>query len=94
MQRALRSYVRDEVETLAAPEMERLQVERLRAGVARMAQAVPFHAERLRGAGVTPESIQSRRDLARIPFTTRQATCIAQKSPDGIAWGHRGGGHG
>jgi len=72
MGRALRSYVRDEVETLAAPEMERLQVERLREGIARMAQAVPFHAERLRGAGVTPESIRSRRDLARIPFTTKQ----------------------
>jgi phenylacetate-CoA ligase len=66
------SYVRDEVETLPPVDMERLQVERLREGIARMARAVPFHADRLRRSGVTPESIRSRDDLARLPFTTKQ----------------------
>jgi phenylacetate-CoA ligase len=72
MQPALRSHVRDEVETLAPADMERLQTQRLREGLARLARAVPFHADRLRRAGVTPDSVRSRDDLARLPFTTKQ----------------------
>jgi phenylacetate-coenzyme A ligase PaaK-like adenylate-forming protein len=38
----VRSYIWDEVETLPRPEMEKLQVERLRAGIDRVSKTVPF----------------------------------------------------
>jgi phenylacetate-CoA ligase len=61
-------YWQEEIETLPRPELERLQGERLAQSVAR-AKAAPFYAERL--AGVRPESLKSPRDVARLPFTTK-----------------------
>lgn len=62
------SYIRDEVETLPRVDMERLQVERLRAGVDRMSKAVPFYAKNLINAA---DHIHSLDDLRRLPFTTK-----------------------
>ena len=45
-------------------------MERLRLTVARAAQS-PFYGERLRQAGVTPDSLQSLADIRKIPFTTK-----------------------
>jgi len=59
------------VERLPRPELERLQRERLRQTVARVAQTVPLYRERLRAAGVRAEDIRSVADLARLPFTTK-----------------------
>src|SRR5215510_14819839 len=67
----VKSYIRDEVETVTPQEMERLQVERLRAGIERMSKAVPFYRAKLSESGVTADSIRSLEDLARLPFTTK-----------------------
>src|SRR5262249_12482816 len=64
-------YILDEIETISTPEMRRLQVERLRTGVERIARSVPFYGQRLAQAGVTARDIRSIEDLARLPFTTK-----------------------
>jgi phenylacetate-CoA ligase len=68
----VRSYIRDEVETIPPQDMQTLQVERLRAGIERLSKTVPFYREQLHEAGVTANSIRSREDLARLPFTTKR----------------------
>jgi phenylacetate-CoA ligase len=68
----VRSYIRDEVETIPPQDMKTLQVERLRAGIERLSKAVPFYQEKLRAAGVTANSLRSPEDLARLPFTTKR----------------------
>jgi phenylacetate-CoA ligase len=50
--------------------LERLQLGRLQALVARLHARVPLYRERFGGAGVTAESIKSLADLRRLPFTT------------------------
>jgi phenylacetate-CoA ligase len=67
----VKSYIRDEVETIPPQDMEKLQVERLRAGVERVSKTVPFYRAKLSEAGVTADSIRSLDDLARLPFTTK-----------------------
>jgi phenylacetate-CoA ligase len=67
----VRSYIWDDVEALPPQEMERLQVERLRAGIERVSKAVPFYRDKLREAGVTADGIRSLDDLNRFPFTTK-----------------------
>ncbi|MBI2528319.1 MAG: phenylacetate--CoA ligase [Candidatus Rokubacteria bacterium] len=59
------------VERLSRPELERLQVARLRRQVARAAERVPLYRERLRAAGVTAADIESLGDLRRLPFTVK-----------------------
>ena len=68
----VRSYIWDEVETIPPQAMQTLQVERLRAGIERLSKTVSFYREQLREAGVTANSIRSREDLARLPFTTKR----------------------
>jgi phenylacetate-CoA ligase len=58
------------VESLPRAELARLQLERLRALVAR-ASGVPLHRERLAAAGVRPDDVRSLDDLRRLPFTTK-----------------------
>jgi phenylacetate-CoA ligase len=67
----VKSYIRDDIETIPPREMEQLQVERLRAGVERVSKTVPFYKAKLSEAGVTAGSIRSLEDLARLPFTTK-----------------------
>jgi phenylacetate-CoA ligase len=69
--RDVRSYIWDDVEALPPQEMERLQVERLRAGIDRVSKTVPFYRNKLREAGVTADGIRSLDDLNRFPFTTK-----------------------
>jgi phenylacetate-CoA ligase len=68
----VKSHIWDEVETLPPQEMEKLQVERLRAGIERVSKTVPLYREKLGVADVTADSIRSLEDLARLPFTTKQ----------------------
>ena len=63
-------------ETLPRPDLEALQVAKLRRLVAFARARSPFHRERL--AGVDPGSIRSLGDLERIPFTTRDEWMEAQ----------------
>ena len=61
-----------EVETLPRERMEALQLERLRAAVARVLARVPPLAARLRAAGIiSPDDIRSLADLRRLPFTRK-----------------------
>ena len=61
-----------EVETLPRERMHALQLERLRATVARVLAGVEPLAERLRAAGIrSPGDIASLADLGRLPFTRK-----------------------
>jgi phenylacetate-CoA ligase len=57
-------------ETLPHADLTQLQLERLRALVARTAR-VPLHRDRLAAAGVGPDGIRALDDLRRLPFTTK-----------------------
>jgi phenylacetate-CoA ligase len=58
------------IETLPRADLGRLQVERLRALVARTG-AVPLYRDRLAAARVRPDDIRALADLRRLPFTTK-----------------------
>jgi len=60
-----------DVECLPRPELEQLQVERLRRTVARAIERVPLYRQRLTEAGIKPEDMTSLDDLRRLPFTTK-----------------------
>lgn len=64
-------YLDPELETMSREQIEALQVERLKATVARCMNN-PVYRQRLEEAGVTPENITSVDDIRRIPFTTKQ----------------------
>jgi phenylacetate-CoA ligase len=59
-------------ETASREELEALQVRKLRRLVEYASAEVPFWRDRLRGAGVTADSIRSLDDLRRIPLLTRE----------------------
>jgi phenylacetate-CoA ligase len=64
-------YWDERVETMGRAELEALQLERLRATVAR-ALLTPFYKPLLEAAGVTgPESIRTLADLSALPFTSK-----------------------
>lgn len=60
----------DHAEQWNRAHIEDVQLTRLRATVARVGRC-DFYAQRLADAGITPESLQSLDDLAKIPFTTK-----------------------
>ena len=59
----------DSAETLPRPELERLQLERLRWSIGQ-ALRVPFYQKHL--AGLEPDGIRSLADLRTLPFTTKE----------------------
>ena len=59
-------------DTLPRPDLERLQLERLRSTISRVMESVPFYREKLRAAGIAADEIRSLDDLRRLPFTTKQ----------------------
>lgn len=61
-----------ETERLARPQLEALQLERLRRQVQRCWRHSPFLRRKLAAAGVQPSQIRSLADLRRLPFTTRE----------------------
>src|SRR6185312_8114829 len=62
----------DAAETISRPELEELQLHRLRETVARVLRADGLGARRLSDAGVsTPDDVASLSDIARIPFMTK-----------------------
>ena len=58
-----------EIETMGREPLRALQLERLRALLARVKQRVPLYRERL--AGIQPAQIRSLDDLRRLPFTRK-----------------------
>ena len=69
--KGVEGYVWDQVECLPRPDLERLQVERLRACVDRVAQTVPFYRDKLARAGVSSASIRTLGDISGLPFTVK-----------------------
>lgn len=55
-------------ESLPRPELEALQLDRLRETVVRAYTRVPLYRQRFDAAGVSPEKIRSLDDLRRLPF--------------------------
>jgi len=57
-------------ESLERPDIERLQLERLKATLRRVSQ-VPCYRDKFAKAGVGPEDIHTLQDIAKLPFTTK-----------------------
>ena len=57
-------------ESLERPDMERLQLERLKATLRRVS-SVPCYRDKFAGAGVEPKDIHTLQDIAKLPFTTK-----------------------
>ncbi len=58
-------------ETLSRDALATLQLERLRATLARAYDSVPHYRHRLDAAGIAPSDIRHLADVARLPFTTK-----------------------
>ena len=64
-------YLHPELETMTRPEIEKLQMERLKTTLQRCMNA-PFYKKRFEEHGLKPEDFRSLEDLRKIPFTTKQ----------------------
>ena len=61
----------NEVEVMPREQLEALELERLRATVARLDERVPFYRNKLKETGFQPGDIKSLEDLANLPFTVK-----------------------
>ena len=59
-------------ETLPREEIEKIQLERLKETVARVYEKVEPYRKKMDEAGVKPEDIKTLKDLAKLPFVTKQ----------------------
>jgi len=59
-------------EIIPEKELEELQMKRLRWVIRHAYENVPFYRKRLKEAGIHPDDIRKREDVARIPFTTKE----------------------
>ena len=59
-------------ETMSREEIEKIQLDRLKATVCRVYDNVPAYRRKMDEAGVKPEDIQTLKDLQKLPFTTKQ----------------------
>ena len=59
-------------ETLPREEIEALQLERLKETVSRVYEKVPAYKKKMDEAGIRPEDIKTLKDLAKLPFVTKQ----------------------
>ncbi|MBE5745539.1 MAG: phenylacetate--CoA ligase [Clostridiales bacterium] len=59
-------------ETFSREEMEALQLSRLQETVARVYDKVPYYRAKMDEKGVKPQDIKTLKDLAKLPFTTKQ----------------------
>lgn len=64
-------YYNPKEELLTRPEIEKLQLERLKDTVRRCLNA-PFYKQRFHELGLTPDDIQTLDDIKKLPFTTKQ----------------------
>ena len=61
----------EQVETMARPELEALQSERLAQLAAYVYERMPFYKKKFDKLGVAPEEIKDVRDLKKLPFTKK-----------------------
>ena len=59
-------------ETLSRAEMEAIQLTRLKYTVKQVWEKVPAYRKKMEDAGVTPDDIKELKDLAKLPFVTKQ----------------------
>ncbi|MGI6621823.1 MAG: phenylacetate--CoA ligase [Clostridiaceae bacterium] len=64
-------YWNSEMETMDRETLRRIQGERLKATIKRVYENVPYYAEKMKKAGVTPEDINTADDISKLPFTTK-----------------------
>ena len=64
-------FFQKEIETMSRPEIEALQLERLKRMVDYCYENIPFYHDRLEKAGVTGDKIKTLSDIQYIPFTTK-----------------------
>jgi phenylacetate-CoA ligase len=60
-----------EFETLPRPELEKLQLARLKKLAGYVYERVPFYRARFKEKGITPDDIRSLADVSRLPFTAK-----------------------
>lgn len=63
-------YWQKDIETMSRPDLEKLQLERLKATVT-LAQNSPFYSRIFSERGITADSFHSLEDLKKLPFTTK-----------------------
>lgn len=63
-------YWQKDIETMSRPDLEKLQLERLKATVT-LAQNSPFYSAIFKERGITADSFNSLEDLKKLPFTTK-----------------------
>ena len=64
--------IRDPVyETMPRPELEKLQLERLKVKVREVYDKVPFYRRAFKEKGITPDDIKTLADLTKLPFTSK-----------------------
>jgi phenylacetate-CoA ligase len=65
-------YFQPEIEKMDRPELEALQLARLKTTVARCYEDIPFYRKTFDAAGLVPADVRTLDDLRRLPFTTKQ----------------------
>lgn len=65
-------YWNKPMETMGRTEMSSLQSTRLRETVKQVYRQVPFYRNKMQAEGLLPEDIASIKDIAKLPFTTKQ----------------------
>ena len=73
------SFWNEEIETLSSDAIERLESERLQAQMAYLAASSDYFRARFEQAGVKPESIKNREDLAAISFMEKHEIAESQQ---------------
>ena len=61
----------EKYECMPRSELAKLQVERLQKRLREVYEKVPFYRQAMKERGVSPESVKSFADVARLPFTTK-----------------------
>ena len=65
----MRRYFQPEIETASVEEIKKLQSERLVHTIRHVYENVPYYAEKMRAAGLTPDDINGLDDLKKLPFS-------------------------
>ncbi len=76
------AFWNEEIETMPAEELKRMQLELLKAKVSEMYEKSPFFRRRMDEAGVRPEEIDSFESFRRVPFMRKSD--LRDNYPDGL----------
>lgn len=78
-----RKYYREEIETMPKGQLQKLQLERLKALVEKVYHQNTFYRRLYDGAGVKPEDIKSLEDIQKLPFLEKKT--VREAYPYGMA---------